>query len=45
VRPWSFEQYLREWVRSGGEWLDESLKPERWDLRQQLRDAGIAFET
>jgi hypothetical protein len=40
----SFEQYLSEWVRSGGEWLDESLKPEAWDLAQQLRAAGITVE-
>ena len=40
----SFEQYLSEWVRSGGEWLEESLKPEAWDLAQQLRAAGITLD-
>jgi hypothetical protein len=41
VRPLSFEQDLSEWVRSSGEWLDASLKPEAWDLAQQRRAAGL----
>jgi len=44
VRPLSFEQYLCEWIRSGGDWLDVSLKPEGWDLTQQLRAAGITLD-
>ena len=43
--PCVFEQYLREWVRSGGNWLDESLKPEGWELAEQLRAEGIMFST
>lgn len=41
VRSLSFAEYRREWVESGGAWLDESLRPEGWDLRQQLGAAGI----
>jgi hypothetical protein len=44
VRPLSFEQYLSEWVRSGGEWLDESLRPEAWNSAQQLRAAGLTLD-
>jgi hypothetical protein len=44
VRPLSFEHYLREWIRSGGDRLDVSLKPEGWDLAQQLRAAGITLD-
>ena len=42
VRPLSFEEYRGEWVASGGAWLDESRKPEGWDLRAQLEAAGMA---
>jgi hypothetical protein len=42
VRPLNFEEYRGEWVASGGAWLDESRKPEGWDLRTQLEAAGMA---
>jgi hypothetical protein len=45
VRHLSFEQYLREWIQAGCAWLDESPRPEGWDLGQQLRAAGIALAT
>jgi hypothetical protein len=43
VQPSSFEHYLQEWVQSGCPWLDESLQPEGWDLREQLNAAWIRF--
>jgi hypothetical protein len=44
VRPLSFEEYLREWVQSGCPWLVDSRKPEGWDLREQLKTAGIMYD-
>jgi hypothetical protein len=40
--PLGFAEYRRRWIAEGGNWLDESQKPEGWDLRGQLRVAGIA---
>lgn len=39
--PTSFEEYLREWVRSGCEWFDPAMKPEGWRLEAQLESAGL----
>ena len=40
--PVSFEEYLREWVRSGCEVsLDPAKKPQAWQLGEQLVQAGL----
>jgi hypothetical protein len=39
--PTSFEEYLREWVRSGCEWFDPAMKSEGWRLEVQLESAGL----
>lgn len=43
--PASFEEYLREWVRSGCEWFDPAVKPENWQLESQLESAGLTEGT
>ncbi|AGA28579.1 hypothetical protein Sinac_4388 [Singulisphaera acidiphila DSM 18658] len=39
--PASFEEHLREWVRSGCEWFDATKRPEGWQLEEQLERAGL----
>ena len=40
--PASFEEYLKEWVQSGCDWLDSTRKPTGWQLGEQLKQAGLS---
>jgi hypothetical protein len=44
VQAQSFGDYLRDWISSGANWLEESHKPRGWDLTRQLSDAGISVD-
>jgi rubredoxin len=37
----SFEDYRREWIASGAQWLDPEKRPEVWSLTEQFGPAGI----
>lgn len=32
------EEYRKKWINNGGEWFDPQEKPQKWDIRQQLKN-------
>lgn len=39
--PKSTEMNRRRWIQEGTKWFHPELKPENWDLVEQLRQIGI----
>ncbi len=37
----SFENYLKDWIADGCQWLIPGRKPEGWNLDEQLNQAGL----
>jgi len=35
--PVSFDEYLREWIKDGKVWFDESKRPDNWSFEEQLK--------
>lgn len=39
----SFEVYRKEWIKKETIWFNEKIKPDNWDIKQQLRNIDIKF--
>ena len=39
--PESAEMNRRRWIQEGTKWFHPELKPENWDLAEQLRRIGV----
>lgn len=37
----AIRQYRQNWIESGGEWFDETKKPDNWSITEQLRNINI----
>lgn len=33
--------FRTKWIATGGKWFDESKKPNRWDIKEQLAKIGV----
>jgi hypothetical protein len=42
--PEAEENYRRNWIQNGAQWLDSSLKPTDWNLRNQLLNIGVNLD-
>lgn len=46
AEPLTFAQYREQWIsEEGGQWLDESLRPDGWLLEEQLKNLDMACRT
>ena len=39
------EKYRKEWIRQGAIWFEPKLKPDEWDLSEQLRRIGVDLDS
>ena len=37
-----YADWRRRWIEGGMKWWSKSARPEGWDPKKQLRDAGLA---
>ena len=37
-RPARFNEYRKQWIKEGAQWLLPNLKPKNWDYRKQLEN-------
>lgn len=36
----SIESYRIKWIESGAKWFTEKMKPQKWELHEQLKNIG-----
>lgn len=42
--PMGARNYRAEWIGAGAEWEETDVKPEGWDLNEQLRYIPVGFQ-
>jgi hypothetical protein len=35
--------FRNKWIGSGGKWFNEKMRPENWDMKEQLKNIGVSI--